>query len=110
VAEKLNAKRLQTQETMTSQILGNPIEDVLKPQGVAVLIDAKHEVHDHPRRPPSERLDDHHAVLRRLPLRQGTPRTLPPHGGQAGLVAAGHASGSQPYSAMTMSPLCSGRA
>lgn len=39
---EIYAKRLQTQETMTSQIL-NAIQDVLKPQGVAVLIDAKHE-------------------------------------------------------------------
>jgi GTP cyclohydrolase I len=39
---EIYAKRLQTQETMTSQIL-NSIQDVLKPQGVAVLIDAKHE-------------------------------------------------------------------
>jgi GTP cyclohydrolase I len=36
------AKRLQTQETMTSQIV-NTIEEVLKPKGVAVLIDAKHQ-------------------------------------------------------------------
>ena len=36
------AKRLQTQETMTSQI-ANTIEDTLKPQGVAVLIDAEHQ-------------------------------------------------------------------
>ena len=39
---EIYAKRLQTQETMTSQIL-NSIQDVLKPQGVAVMIDAKHE-------------------------------------------------------------------
>jgi GTP cyclohydrolase I len=36
------AKRLQTQETMTSQIL-HAIQDALNPRGVAVLIDAKHE-------------------------------------------------------------------
>lgn len=36
------AKRLQTQETMTAQI-ANTIFDVLKPQGVAVLIDAEHQ-------------------------------------------------------------------
>lgn len=36
------SKRLQTQETMTSQI-ANTINDVLKPKGVAVLIDAKHQ-------------------------------------------------------------------
>jgi GTP cyclohydrolase I len=39
---EIYAKRLQTQETMTSQIL-NAIQEVLKPQGVAVMIDAKHE-------------------------------------------------------------------
>jgi len=39
---EIYAKRLQTQETMTSQIL-NAIQDSLKPHGVAVLIDAKHE-------------------------------------------------------------------
>lgn len=39
---EIYSKRLQTQETMTSQILTS-IQDVLKPQGVAVLIDAKHE-------------------------------------------------------------------
>ena len=39
---EIYAKRLQTQETMTSQIL-NAIQDVLKPEGVAVMIDAKHE-------------------------------------------------------------------
>lgn len=36
------AKRLQTQETMTSQIV-NSIEEVLKPRGVAIMIDALHE-------------------------------------------------------------------
>ena len=39
---EIYAKRLQTQETMTSQIL-NAIQDALAPNGVAVLIDAKHE-------------------------------------------------------------------
>jgi GTP cyclohydrolase I len=36
------AKRLQTQELMTQQIAGT-IERVLKPRGVAVIIDAYHE-------------------------------------------------------------------
>lgn len=36
------AKRLQTQEIMTSQI-ANTLNDVLKPKGVAVLLDAKHQ-------------------------------------------------------------------
>ena len=36
------AKRLQTQETMTAQI-ANMIYKVLKPKGVAVLIDAEHQ-------------------------------------------------------------------
>ena len=36
------AKRLQTQETMTAQI-AHTINEVLKPKGVAVLIDAKHQ-------------------------------------------------------------------
>jgi len=35
------ARRLQTQETMTAQI-ANLIDDVLRPRGVAVLIDAEH--------------------------------------------------------------------
>ena len=35
-------KRLQTQETMTQQI-ANTIENVLKPKGVAVVIDASHQ-------------------------------------------------------------------
>ncbi len=35
-------KRLQTQETMTSQI-AETLEKVLKPRGVAVLVDAKHQ-------------------------------------------------------------------
>ena len=39
---EIYAKRLQTQETMTSQIL-NAIQESLTPYGVAVLIDAKHE-------------------------------------------------------------------
>lgn len=39
---EIYAKRLQTQETMTSQIL-TAIQEVLKPEGVAVMIDAKHE-------------------------------------------------------------------
>ncbi|MGB7913731.1 MAG: GTP cyclohydrolase I FolE, partial [Rhodomicrobium sp.] len=38
----LYAKRLQTQETMTAQI-ANAIQEVLKPRGVAVMIDAIHE-------------------------------------------------------------------
>lgn len=36
------ARRLQTQETMTAQI-ANALEEGLKPRGVAVLIDAKHQ-------------------------------------------------------------------
>ncbi|MBL8531871.1 MAG: GTP cyclohydrolase I FolE [Hyphomonadaceae bacterium] len=36
------AKRLQTQETMTSQV-AHAIEETLKPRGVAVLIDAEHQ-------------------------------------------------------------------
>lgn len=36
------AKRLQTQETMTAQI-ADALEKTLKPKGVAVVIDAKHE-------------------------------------------------------------------
>lgn len=36
------AKRLQTQETMTSQI-ANTLNQTLKPKGVAVLIDATHQ-------------------------------------------------------------------
>jgi len=36
------SKRLQTQETMTSQI-ANALNDALKPRGVAVLIDANHQ-------------------------------------------------------------------
>ena len=38
----LYAKRLQTQETMTAQI-AHAIEEVLKPRGVAVMVDAIHE-------------------------------------------------------------------
>ena len=41
-AVDIYAKRLQTQETMTAQI-ANAIEEVLKPRGVAVMIDALHE-------------------------------------------------------------------
>ena len=36
------SKRLQTQETMTSQI-SNAIQNALKPKGVAILIDAQHQ-------------------------------------------------------------------
>ena len=36
------AKRLQTQETMTMQIL-NTIEETLNPHGAAIMIDAKHQ-------------------------------------------------------------------
>ncbi len=39
---EIYAKRLQTQETMTSQI-AQAINDSLLPRGVAVMIDAKHE-------------------------------------------------------------------
>jgi GTP cyclohydrolase I len=39
---EIYAKRLQTQETMTSQI-ARAIDESLHPKGVAVLIDAKHE-------------------------------------------------------------------
>ena len=39
---EIYAKRLQTQETMTSQI-AQAINDSLLPKGVAVMIDAKHE-------------------------------------------------------------------
>ena len=38
----LYAKRLQTKETMTAQI-ADTINDVLKPKGVAVVIDAEHQ-------------------------------------------------------------------
>ena len=36
------SKRLQTQETMTSQV-ANAIQNALKPKGVAILIDAQHQ-------------------------------------------------------------------
>ena len=36
------AKRLQTQETMTMQII-NTIDDILEPYGSAIMIDAKHQ-------------------------------------------------------------------
>ena len=36
------SRRLQTQETMTSQI-SNAIQRALKPKGVAILIDAQHQ-------------------------------------------------------------------
>ena len=36
------SKRLQTQETMTAQI-ADAIEDAMKPRGVAVFVDAKHQ-------------------------------------------------------------------
>ena len=36
------AKRLQTQETMTAQI-ADALEEALKPKGIAVVIDAKHQ-------------------------------------------------------------------
>ena len=36
------AKRLQTQETMTMQVI-NTIDNVLEPHGTAVMIDAKHQ-------------------------------------------------------------------
>jgi len=39
---EIYAKRLQTQETMTAQI-GESIQKALDPQGVAVLIEAKHQ-------------------------------------------------------------------
>ncbi len=39
---EIYAKRLQTQETMTSQIM-KAIEESLQPAGVAVMIDAKHQ-------------------------------------------------------------------
>jgi GTP cyclohydrolase I len=39
---EIYAKRLQTQETMTTQI-AQAIDEALAPQGVAVLIDAKHQ-------------------------------------------------------------------
>ena len=44
IARLLNvfAKRLQTQETMTSQI-ANALEEALKPLGVAIVIDAEHQ-------------------------------------------------------------------
>ena len=41
------AKRLQTQETMTAQI-ADTISRVLKPKGVAVVIDAATSMHVHP--------------------------------------------------------------
>ena len=39
---EIYARRLQTQETMTAQI-SNVLEEVLKPAGVAVLVDAAHQ-------------------------------------------------------------------
>jgi GTP cyclohydrolase I len=36
------SRRLQTQETLTMQIL-HTIDEVLQPRGVAVMIDAKHQ-------------------------------------------------------------------
>jgi GTP cyclohydrolase I len=70
------SKRLQTQETMTQQIIG-AINDTLKPAGAGGHDRRPAPVHDHPGRPPQERVDHHHPVHGRLQDRHGAAGPLP---------------------------------
>ena len=65
------ARRLQTQEHMTSQI-ATAIEEILKPRGVAVMLEAEHMCMSLRGVEKPGALDGHHAVPRQ---RSGTIRT-----------------------------------
>jgi hypothetical protein len=77
---EIYAKRLQTQETMTSQIL-NAIQEVAEAAGRRRPDRRQARVHDDTRRSPPERLDHHHPVHRRVQDGQGTARAVSALGG-----------------------------
>ena len=72
------ARRLQTQETLTAQIV-TAIDEALKPRGVAVMIEAEHMCMSMRGVAEGRRLDRHHPVHRRVPRRSGRAGPLPDH-------------------------------
>ena len=73
------ARRLQTQEHMTSQI-ATAIEEILKPRGVAVMLEAEHMCMSLRGVEKPGALDHHHAVHRQLPRRSERAGALHHHG------------------------------
>ena len=70
------ARRLQIQERLTSQI-AQTIEDQLSPQGVGVIIEARHLVHGDARSGEAELGGGDQRDARRLPRKQTDPRRVP---------------------------------
>lgn len=68
---EMYARRLQVQERLTAQI-ADALEGLLKPQGVAVVVEATH-VHGHARRPKARLLDHHQRHARHLRRRSQNP-------------------------------------
>ena len=72
------AHRLQTQEHLTSQI-ATAIEEILKPRGVAVMIEAEHICMSMRGVEQARCADGHDAVLRRVPRRSERAGPLHDH-------------------------------
>ncbi len=66
------AHRLQIQEKLTAQI-ANTIQEVLQPRGVAVVIEAAHQLHDHAGRAQTRRDHGDQPDAWGLPRRSGDP-------------------------------------
>ena len=66
------AKRLQVQEKMTAEIAAC-VDSVLKPYGVAVVVEGAHRMHDHARRAQIRRLDGDQPHAGRVPRQSGNP-------------------------------------
>ena len=73
------ARRLQTQEHLTSQI-ATAIDEILKPRGVAVMIEAEHTCMSLRGVEKPGALDRHDAVRRRVPRRPERAGALHHHG------------------------------
>ncbi len=76
------ARRLQTQEHLTAQIAA-AIDEILKPRGVAVMIEAEHTLHVGPRRRQTRRIDIHQPLYRHVPRQSGRAGAFPFHGARA---------------------------
>ena len=79
------ARRFQVQEKLTAQIAGC-INDVLKPRGVGVVVDARSSVHDDARRAQARGLDGHQPHDGNVPRGRPYPLGVPAvhrHSGRA---------------------------
>ena len=80
------ARRLQTQEHLTAQIAA-AIDEVLKPRGVAVMIEAEHTCMSVRGVAKHGAIDVHQPLYRHVPRQSGGAGAFPVHGARAAALA-----------------------